>query len=327
MAGLLLVSIILRILKPGVLPPVLEVISLAIVPFSLMMLHTEMLRALGAQNSALAIQWILAPALSMVFMKPFHSLWGVPGVAAAYVLSISLCCALSVGLWKRSVGKYPREVPAAEFPSDREIITIARPLMLVASIFLVNGWISTWVLGIFCTPYDIGLFNAAQKLGAFTSIILIAANAAMGPTYATLFRQGNLVQLARTARRTTLAIGLLTVPVVLALTLFSPIFLGLFGRDFLAADAALKLIVLGQLVNVATGPVGNLLVMTGNETAQRNSISAGVVTSVFLNLLLVPNFGIIGAAVAMVCGGIMMQIIATYHVNKRLNMSIGFFKF
>ena len=53
---------------------------------------------------------------------------------------------------------------------------------------------------------------------------------------------------------------------VLAILLFGGGFLlSLFGEEFRAGHLALSILVVGQFVSVVSGPVGNLLQMTGNE--------------------------------------------------------------
>jgi O-antigen/teichoic acid export membrane protein len=56
--------------------------------------------------------------------------------------------------------------------------------------------------------------------------------------------------------------------------------------------------VVGHGVNVLTGPVGMVLVMTGHEKIMRNNVLAAGAVNIGLNLILVPKLGALGAAVA-----------------------------
>jgi O-antigen/teichoic acid export membrane protein len=74
--------------------------------------------------------------------------------------------------------------------------------------------------------------------------------------------------------------------------------LAVFGPEFIAAKAALGILILGNLVDVASGSPTLLLVMTGHERSVAVIFSIIAVISVFLNLLLISSYGFIGAALA-----------------------------
>jgi O-antigen/teichoic acid export membrane protein len=74
--------------------------------------------------------------------------------------------------------------------------------------------------------------------------------------------------------------------------------LGLFGPEFTVAYPALLLISLGQLFNAYCGQNGTVATMTGRERAQTKILIVAAAINVFLNLLLIPLFGITGGAIA-----------------------------
>ena len=74
--------------------------------------------------------------------------------------------------------------------------------------------------------------------------------------------------------------------------------LAIFGADFEVADTALVILAVGQLVALASGPVGAVLVMTGRERLQRDAAAAAVAVNLVGNLVLVPTYGMVGAASA-----------------------------
>ena len=78
--------------------------------------------------------------------------------------------------------------------------------------------------------------------------------------------------------------------------------MALFGVEFQQGAFALVVLVLGSLVNVATGPVATLLNMANYETiVLRIQIAEAGLNAVLL-VLLVPPFGVLGAAVATTFG-------------------------
>jgi O-antigen/teichoic acid export membrane protein len=72
----------------------------------------------------------------------------------------------------------------------------------------------------------------------------------------------------------------------------------LFGEEYAAAQSTLAILALGQMANVATGPVATLLVMTGHERNAIIGIAAGAFLNIVFAFALIPTMDSAGAAVA-----------------------------
>ena len=92
------------------------------------------------------------------------------------------------------------------------------------------------------------------------------------------------------------------------------------GPEFLAGSALLVVLALGQFVNVATGSVGYLLMMTGHEKLMRNSVAIAAALNLALNLTLVPVAGAMGAAIATAISLATLNLVATYYVWSHLGI-------
>ena len=80
--------------------------------------------------------------------------------------------------------------------------------------------------------------------------------------------------------------------------LFGDRILGLFGAEFVAARWSMTVLILGQLVNVGSGSVGYLMGMTGHHRQSAFVLGCSAVLNIILNAILIPIFGIMGAAIA-----------------------------
>ncbi|GAB6194398.1 hypothetical protein JCM39068_41510 [Desulfocastanea catecholica] len=87
-----------------------------------------------------------------------------------------------------------------------------------------------------------------------------------------------------------------------------------FGIDYISAFTPLLILVIGYLVNAAFGTVGVLLSMCGCEKQISINLTCALVVNVLLNSLLIPLFGINGAAFAtvlsLVLSGGMLWLVA-----------------
>src|SRR5262249_8331692 len=74
--------------------------------------------------------------------------------------------------------------------------------------------------------------------------------------------------------------------------------LRLFGPGFEEGHTVLFILVLGQLVNAFTGPVGNLLNMTGHQAVTARVLGAGALVGIALGLVFTQLWGTVGTASA-----------------------------
>ena len=94
---------------------------------------------------------------------------------------------------------------------------------------------------------------------------------------------------------------LVATPLALILFIWGKTLLTLiFGTEFEVGYSALVILVLAQLVNASFGAIGVLMNMTRNEKFLARALGIASAANVILNIILIPFFGIIGAATATV---------------------------
>ena len=96
--------------------------------------------------------------------------------------------------------------------------------------------------------------------------------------------------------------------------------LSLFGPRFTAAHTSLIILSFSNILNVAAGPVGWLLLMTGHERDAALGVFVATLVSLFLNVLLVGSYGIEGAALATAIGMVIWNLLLMLFVWRRLKL-------
>jgi O-antigen/teichoic acid export membrane protein len=154
------------------------------------------------------------------------------------------------------------------------------------------------LIGFFLDPRSVGVYAIAATLVAFVPILLQSVNQIFSPAIADLHARGETVLLGRLFQTLTKWILGLTLPLAAVVIIFARPLMGIFGHDFQFGWPILVVGTLGQLVNCGVGSVGYLLLMSGNQQRlmRVQVVSAGLM--VLLNLVLIPYWGIVGAAVA-----------------------------
>jgi O-antigen/teichoic acid export membrane protein/glycosyltransferase involved in cell wall biosynthesis len=192
------------------------------------------------------------------------------------------------------------------------------PFMLVNFVHLLTEWLPLALITMLVSAADAGAFRAAAQIVLLSGMVVATGEIFVNPQFAGDFRAGRVDLAWQRYRRASLFMALAAGPILL-LALFAPGFLmrTLFGAEFGVAAAALPILALGQAVNVVTGPVGGLVAMAGRE---RLLLLFGIVALVILAvlaLLLVPPYGILGAAIAAASATVFRNG-ATYVLARRI---------
>jgi O-antigen/teichoic acid export membrane protein len=194
-------------------------------------------------------------------------------------------------------------------------------MLLVNVLVTLNGRIGILALGAMAIPQVVGPFAVALRGASFVPLALNITNIAMAPTIATAHAAGDRYRLALLARRMSqlaLAGGL---PIAIALLLWGGSFLQLFGAGFASAAPALAILTLGEIANVAAGPVATLLLMTGHERQALVGLGAASVVNLGLCLILIPHWGLNGAAVAGAASAVLWNVVLLRFVRRHLAIS------
>jgi O-antigen/teichoic acid export membrane protein len=300
----------------------LRLMSLSIPPFALVFLQAQALIGLKKTREGVALSGAILTGLTLLGILLLAPLFGVTGAVAAYTLASCATLVIGLALWKRATPDL--KGIRGSFPTDR-MLASSMPLFWVAVLNMVLHWSSNLMLGIWSTSADVGLYSVANRTSGLVSFILIAVNAISAPKFSELYSRGDMEGLGRLARSTAKLMTLFASPIVLACVLFPGPVMSIFGAEFTAGAPALAILGVGQFVNVITGSVGYLLIMTGQERVWRNLMAVSAALCLGLNALLIPLYGLIGAALAMASSLSLLMLLSVYMVRRSLGiMTIPF---
>lgn len=271
-------------------------------------------RIVGGQWPELILRPLLVlafSALGWLLLPEFSAPWAV----AALGLGTVVAFAVGAVLLSRALGTAPQAKPVYR---ARAWLATSLPFMLISATYVLNTRAGTLLLGALGEPTDVGLYQVAARGADLVALVLLAVNTAFAPTLARLYAQEKPRGLEHAVARSTRLITLASLPVALGLIVFGEFFLAVFGPEFTAARTALTVLSVGQLVNAATGTVGTLLNMTGHERDTALVVGFSAAVNVGLNLLLIPRFGLNGAALATALGTLGWNVLLSFFVYRRL---------
>ena len=96
--------------------------------------------------------------------------------------------------------------------------------------------------------------------------------------------------------------------------------MNIWGYEFIDAYWALVILSFGQFINISTGAAGLILVMTNNEKIQTKISITTVIIAACMWIILIPTFGIIGAATATSFIVIYENLLRVFYSKKLVNV-------
>ena len=213
-------------------------------------------------------------------------------------------------LWRALPADIRQVAPETDVPEWRRI---GQVLTLSRGGGMILNRIDLLFLGALAGASSTGVYRSAAALSSLIAFGLAAVNVVAAPNFSRLHVDTDRAEIKRTLiMASTLSIGC-AIPIVAILIVFGRDIISLvYGRSFAGAYAPLIILALGQLFNAATGPVGSLLVMTGQEWWNMIGVTTALAVATPAYLLLVPQYGAVGAAIAAATGVVLLNgIIAT----------------
>jgi O-antigen/teichoic acid export membrane protein len=276
-------------------------VAMVLVPITtLTLLRQGAMQALGRVVSGQLPEYLIRPLLIIIGVLALEFAGRrvlTPTTAlAANVAGVAIACMVGSVLLRRRLPQVVRSV-RAEFRT-REWLRASLPMMLVAGVWMANAYVSTLVVGAIDGPRAAGVYSVVQKGAEVTVLMLTAVNVSLAPAVARLYASHDLQGLEHTTEQMARAALWASLPIAVAFMAFPHTYLGLFGAGFQTGAAALTILAVGQLVNAAAGPSGNVLIMTGNERVAVRGVAAGLAVNLVLAVVLVPPLGVTGGAIA-----------------------------
>jgi len=208
-----------------------------------------------------------------------------------------------------------------ELPGPKFWQAASWALLSVAGLQLLNASIDMLALGWLRGDTEVGLYRVLVQMSTLVAFGLIAINPVIHGRFAKLYAKGEMAALQRlVSRAVLLSLVMAALPMLVLFAYGSPVLTWFFGTEYAAHGVTLRIILLGQLANVAFGAVAALLNMTGHQSDTVGGMLIAVALNLVLNLTLIPIWGIMGAATATALSTALWNALLWHMVWKRLGI-------
>ena len=201
-----------------------------------------------------------------------------------------------------------------------KLLKTSLPLFIVSLSSIIATKFDIIVLGLFEDSKAVGLYSVASMIAFITSFFLIVSNSALAPKIATLFKDNRIKELEKMVQTITKGLTIIAGTQLLVVILFGKYILNIWGYEFIDAYWALVILSFGQFINISTGAAGLILVMTNNEKIQTKISITTVIIAACMWIILIPTFGIIGAATATSFIVIYENLLRVFYSKKIVNV-------
>ncbi len=300
-------------------------VALLIVP-SLALIRMRQSAMMGLQHA------VKGQAPEMVLRHAFLLLlvWLVylilqPDFTPNHILGLQILSTIAaLILASRWLGRAMRETGAHRGETHyaaRPWLLSALPLLFVQCMQVINNKADIFMLGVLDTMQSVGIYSVAAQIATLITFFLMAVNATLAPVVARLYNERDMARLQNVITKSARLVLALSLPIALFLMFFGEWILVVFGPDFADGERALSILSGGQLINIAMGSVGIILAMTGHEKILAKTFGIAAVVNLTLNALLIPPWGIEGAAVATATSMILWNVSLMLLIRSKIGLS------
>jgi len=237
--------------------------------------------------------------------------YGVIGAAVGWILAAIGMAVLSFYFVEKNVFPILRST-VKSISTAKELFYFSYPLIFVGVSDLVTGWTDTFMLGYFCTATEVGIYNAALPTSKLLAVVLSPIGMIFGPVIVGLYAKNRLDELRKTYSSVAKWIFTIVFPGFLLMVLFSERIINiLFGVEYVSGSTALGILAFGVLITAMVGPAASVIGAYGKTKIIMWCSFFGASVNVVLNLVLIPVYGMNGAAVAT---GFSLALITVLHL-------------
>lgn len=276
-------------------------------------------RGLGQMRQTLYVFWIGQPVVWILIAAAAISAGGGTDAAVLAYAGSWIPSALAARmLWRREATGFGDRAATSE--ETRSAIRYGLPRAPAGLLAQAVFWADLWVLAAFERGTPLDAYSAAARISQVLLLFLTSLNLVFSPFAADLHARGERERLDELFKRSTRWALAATLPLLIVLFVAADDVLHAFSGRFEAGQTALRILLVGQALNVATGSVGFVLIMTGYTGLDLIDNVIGTALLIGLAAGLTVAFGIEGTAAAAAISTVALKLLRLAQVRRRVGI-------
>ena len=250
----------------------------------------------------------------ILFSDRFNVFWvlGIKIIVSLITFAIG-----TVWLWRSLPSEVVGVVPKYQ---SKKWLYDALPFMFMGTAQLLNSRIDLLMLGAIEGVKAVGIYAVLLGVTRLTVFVHQAANSVLAPAIATLYAEAKIEQLEKMLRKSMAIVSLVSLAIGGLVILLGNQILLIFGSEFLPGRIAMNISIIGPVCTAFTGSLGLVLNMTGYQNYTAIAIGCSAVLNIILNGIMIPLWGINGAAIATTTSLVTINIAQVFLVQQKLGI-------
>jgi O-antigen/teichoic acid export membrane protein len=233
----------------------------------------------------------LVLALGMPMNAPLAMGTALGGVIGAFCAGLGMT-------WRSGIWTRVQHVPTAVSDRPYDWLKYGMVMIVIGGSAVILRQIDVIMLGLLATAAETGAYGAATRIANLATFALTAVRLVVAPRISGCYITGEMGRLQRLLCHSAALVAVSSLGIVAVIWICAPWLLGILGGDFANAWAPLRVLLMAQLISALAGPVGFVLTMTDNQRVASIIFLVTIGIDIALNAVLIPPFGIHGAAIA-----------------------------
>jgi len=199
----------------------------------------------------------------------------------------------------------------------KKILKNSYPMFLAASLMFVMSYIDSFMIAYYLDEYQVGIYSACINISMIITFIPIAIGGFISPKISKAYSKNNIQEVKNIFKNSLIIIILVTIPIFLIIYVYAEFLLALFGTAFISATLTLLITNIAFLAEALCGPVGFVMNMTDNQHIFMRILFISLLINITFNAILIPIYGINGAAIAMLLSMFFWSIGSLIFLKKK----------
>ncbi len=252
-------------------------------------------RALKIMKCSVYVTTLQQSSALIIAILLFLLKMGVQVIAVSLVVSYALALGLAIYYYLKTI---PRNIPDARSLSIRELMKFSIPLSLTRWIQYANDRTEVLFLGFLPNVINVGIYRIAWSLAGLETMLRLSLEQILAPFSSDLSYRKKITHLENLYKTTAKWGFTFALLITLVYTLFAKQIMNIFSPAYIAGASVLITLAFAQLFNETTGACGTILIMSGRSDLSLLNTIVLLVSSIGLDWLLIPKYGLTGAAAA-----------------------------
>jgi O-antigen/teichoic acid export membrane protein len=245
---------------------------------------------------------------------------GVAGAVLALVLPVVLFSVLSLYPIRGFISKPNLIQHSTEI---KAMMSFSLYVVLASAISATQGQVDTFMVGYYMNTTEVGYFAAALMVALGMGLPSSAIQMITGPDIAGYWGNRDVKSIESMVNRVMKLTAVFMIPLVFVVAFFAnELSTIVFGDGFAPAGSPLQILMVGTLFGSVQTSVGSALSSTAFVKVLFKLNSMMLISSIIMNILLIPHFGVVGAAVSNSTPIVVAALLCFYIMHRLIKIRI-----